>query len=85
MREFLVFNPLDFGFKWTEDGWYTFDHKAAHRAAMSARNAAAKRAKKMGRTVRCSTSSNQLMSKGGIGSGNPHIELIVNVYRLEVL
>jgi hypothetical protein len=84
MSEQYAFNPLDYGFRWTDDGWYTFDNKNAHHAAMSARNAAAKRARAQGRKVRCSTSSNQLMSKGGIGSGFPHIELIVNVYRMDV-
>ena len=76
-----TFNPLDFGFEWT-DGWYRFDHKAAHKAALAARNREAKRLRGMGYAVRCFTHRNQLMSMGGIGSGHPHIQQVVSVYGL---
>ena len=78
------FNPVQYGFKWTED-WYEFAHKAAHRQALADRNAEAKRLRKAGHVVRVSTDRNQLMSRGGIGSGNPHIELLVSVYSLDVV
>ena len=80
------FNPINYGFEWTKDGWYDFDHKAAHKAARQARDAAAKSLRRtLGKkAVTCHTNSNQLMSRGGIGSSKPHIEVIVNVYRLTV-
>jgi len=77
------FNPTNYGFNFTAD-WYEFDSKAAHKAAMKARNAEAKRLRKLGHKVLCSTNGGQLMSKGGIGSGKPHIELFVSVYHLTV-
>jgi len=78
------FNPLHFGFTWTSDGWYEFDHVATHKAARAARDAEARRLRKAGHKVRCWTNNNQLVSQGGIGSGKPHIELIVSVYGLTV-
>jgi len=78
------FNPLHFGFNWTSDGWYDFDHTSAHKAARAARDTEARRLRKAGHKVRCWTTSGQLVSQGGIGSGKPHIELIVSVYGLTV-
>ena len=77
------FNPINFGFTFTAD-WYDFDSKAAHAAARKARNDEAKRLRKLGHKVLCHTNGKQLMSRGGIGSGKPHIEVIVSVYRLTV-
>ena len=79
------FNPLHYGFAWTTDGWYTFDHTAAHKAAKADRDSEARRLRKAGHKVRCSVAKNNLMSQGGIGSGKPHIELSVDVYRLTVI
>jgi hypothetical protein len=76
-----IFSPLDYGFTWT-DGWYTFDYKAAHAAALKARNAEAKRLRAAGKQVVTFALPDQLMSRGGIGSGYPHIELHVNCYGL---
>ena len=76
-----TFNPIDYGFEWTEDGWYSFDENA-RKEALRARNKEAKRLREQGYNVRCFTLSNQLMSKGGIGSGRPHIQLVVSVYGL---
>ena len=75
-----VFNPIDYGFSFTDDGWYSWDRKAAHKAALAARNAEARRLKKMGKRVQTFSSANQLISRGGIGSGHPHIEEVVTVY-----
>lgn len=85
------FNPIDFCFKWTEAsdslnpndlGWYEWDRKKAHSEALKARNARAKQLKKDGYTVTTFTLSNQLVTRGGIGSGHPQIEAIVNCYYL---
>jgi hypothetical protein len=76
------FNPINYGFRWTAD-WYEFDSKAAHKAAMKARNARAKELKARGIAVRKSTNGGQLITRGGIGSGHPQIENIVSVYRLD--
>ena len=86
-----TFNPIDYGFRWTpatdQDpmGWYEYDGKPAERAALKARNAEAKRLEKLGHTVKKSSLGKQLISRGGIGSGRPHIELVVPVYALTVV
>lgn len=76
------FSPVRFGFEWTSDGWYKFDREAASKAAMSARRKRAKELKAKGWTVRNWTLSNQRVTLGGIGSGNPEITQIVSVYML---
>jgi hypothetical protein len=79
-----TFNPIHFGFHWTDDGsWYEWDRDAAHKAAQRERNLAAKCLRQAGRKVRCFNTPNQLMSKGGIGSGKTHVEFVVTVYGLE--
>lgn len=78
-----TFNPVDYHFAWEGD-WYKWDRKAAHRDALRERNAAAKEYRKQGFRVRCFTLSGQLISRGGIGSGRPHIQLLANVYGLNV-
>jgi len=79
------FNPLDYCFAWTPDGWYQWDYKAAHKAALSDRNAKARSLRAQGKRVKCSSSPNALMSRGGIGSGHPHLEFYVTVYHLDVM
>lgn len=74
-----VFNPVNYTFKWTED-WYEWDRDAAHKAALKARNDEAKKLKAVGRRVGKYSTRDQLISKGGIGSGKPHISLVVNCY-----
>ena len=76
------FRPIHFGFTWTDDGWYRFDHNAAHKAAFLARNARARQLRRSGKKVRMWMLKGQLVSQGGIGSGHPHIELVVTVYCL---
>lgn len=74
-----AFNPVDYGFVWTDD-WYLFDHKYAHSCALKARNIAVKALRKSGYKVTNFTLRGQKITKGGIGSGHPEITLIVNVY-----
>ena len=78
----MVFDPTSFHFFWTNDGWYTFDSRAGRKAAIAERRRRALELKAQGYKVRLSTLSDQLISKGGIGSGRPHIELVVNCYML---
>lgn len=78
----LMFNPINYGFEFTPDGWYKFDRKAAHKAALSARNAKAKELRKVGKRVVLFTLADQLITRGGIGSGHPQIENVVSVYGL---
>jgi hypothetical protein len=75
-----TFSPIDYGFRWTSDDWYEYDGKEAERTALRERNAFAKRLKAEGRRVRKGSLGKQLVSMGGIGSGKPHIELVVPVY-----
>lgn len=79
-----TFNPLDYGFRWTSD-WYEYDGKEAEKKARQARDAEARRLKKNGEQVKKFSLGKQLVSRGGIGSDHPHIELIVPVYGLNVL
>lgn len=74
-----IFNPASYTFEWTED-WYKWDRTEAHKAALKARNAEAKRLKTLGFEVQKCSLQNQLMSMGGAGSNKPHISLVVNCY-----
>ena len=76
-----TFNPLDYGFRWTCE-WYVYDGKPAEKAALAARNAMARHLRKEGRTVHTGSLGKQLVTKGGIGTGRPQIELIVPIYTL---
>lgn len=77
------YNPVDYTFEWADD-WYKWDYKEAHKQARKARNEAAKDLRSQGHMVRVFTLKDQRVTKGGIGSGRSHIDLIVNVYYLEV-
>lgn len=74
-----TYSPMDYTFQWTED-WYTFDTTEGKRLALAARKAEMARLKREGWTVKPFSLGQQLISRGGIGSGRPHIELVVNVY-----
>ena len=78
-----VYNPANYNFTWT-DGWYAWDSKAAHKAALSARNAKVKELRAAGRIVRPFTLSGQLITRGGIGSGKPEITMFCSCYGLNV-
>lgn len=75
-----TFNPMDYGFSWTADGWYAWDRKAGHSAALKARNTEVKRLRATGFRCFKSSSAGQLITRGGIGSGHPQIEAVVTVY-----
>ncbi|KKW13352.1 MAG: hypothetical protein UY48_C0002G0043 [Candidatus Gottesmanbacteria bacterium GW2011_GWB1_49_7] len=77
------FNPADYCFQWTTDGWYEWDRKAAHKAALQARNARAKELRQRFAKVQCSTLPDQLITRGGIGSGRPEIDMGVSVYMVD--
>ena len=79
-----TFNPANFEFAWT-DGWYTWDRKAAHSAALKARNTEAKRLQAQGKRVIKSSLPGQIITRGGIGSGHPEIDLCVTVYMVEAV
>lgn len=70
------------GFVWSGD-WYAMSETNAQ--ALARRNARAVELKRAGYRVRKSTSAGQLLSFGGIGSGRPHIEVVVNVYRIDAV
>lgn len=79
------FNPVDYHFRWTAD-WYEWDSASAHKDARQARDAEAKRLRAAGYAVRVSAISGQLITRGGIGSDHPEIEIshVVTVYRLDL-
>jgi len=74
-----VFCGSDFGFRWTDD-WYEYDGLPAEKAARQARDKFAKDLKTHGERPRKGTLGTQLISKGGIGSGRPHIEFHTKCY-----
>lgn len=80
----IFINPIDYGFEWTDDGWYSFDRKSSTSKALKARNATAKQLTAQGKNVRCWSMPNQLITRGGIGSGKPQIQVIVNVFCINV-
>ena len=77
-----TFNPIDFGFEWLEDGWYSWDSVEAHMRARKARDEYARNVKPICQSVRKSSTPNQLMTRGGIGSGYPQIEEVVTAYHV---
>ncbi len=46
-----AYNPIDYHFKWTDDGWYEWNSVAAHKAARQARDAAARALQRSGHQV----------------------------------
>lgn len=80
-----TFNPANYHFEWTPDGWYSWDREAAHKAALQARNAYAKSLKAQGRRVTKSSMAGQLITRGGIGSGHPQIEMFCTVYTVSAV
>jgi len=77
-----TFNPINYGFEFTADGWYKFDRKDATAKARKARDTEARELKAEGYTVRKWSEPNQLITRGGIGSGHPQIEEVVTVFGL---
>jgi len=78
-----IFSPLAYGFYWVGD-WYSFDSEVCHQHAFRARNNMAKQLRKDGGVVTLFSLKNQLVSRGGIGTPHPHIELVITVYGLNV-
>ena len=78
-----AFSPIKHGFSWTADGWYCWDSKAGHKAALKARNALAKKLASEGHKVKKWCLPGQLVTVGGVGSNRPEIDQIVTVYMLE--
>ena len=86
------FNPVDYGFKWIEQiirandgvdyGWYEFNSLDAHELAKQKRDERAKELKSSGHKIVKHTLKNQLITRGGIGSGHPEISVIVTVYEV---
>ena len=80
-----IYNPIDYCFKWTDDDrMYEWDRTEAHKQARAARNKRAKELRAKGKHVTSFSLSGQLISRGGIGSGNPHCDFIVTAYGLNV-
>lgn len=75
---------VDYGWEWIDGGrWYKWDYTAGNKAAKVARDAEAKRLKAEGYTVRKSSQTGNLISRGGIGSGKAHIEVYCSSYTLD--
>lgn len=80
----LAFCSVDYCFSWT-DTWYTWDEKEARKQAYAARNAKAKSLRDEGKTVVKWSNRDQLVRRGGIGTGHPEIDLFCNVFMLDVM
>jgi len=79
------FAATNYCFAWTADGWYEWDSEKAHKEAQAERNREAAAVVKEGRKVKKWSNRGCLMSKGGIGSGKPHIELVCTVYGFNII
>jgi hypothetical protein len=75
-----IFNPVDYYFEWTDDGWYEWDRRAAHTMALKDRNKKVRELRGKGHKVSVFSLSGQLITKGGIGTGKPQVEFVVNCY-----
>lgn len=79
------FNPVDFRFQWTQDGWYEWDSAGARSDAMRARNAQARAWTKAGHKVRKWSVAGQRITRGGIGTPNPEVDFIVTVFGCSIV
>lgn len=81
-----LFSGVETFFRWTTEAdgstWYQFDEDAARKHALRERNRRARELERAGYTVRKFSLGKQLRSKGGIGSGKPHIEFLSTCYGL---
>lgn len=77
-----TFNPADYNFEWISWNDYRWNRKAAHKAALRARNDEVRRLRREGYTVTTFSLRDQIVSKGGIGSTRAHVEFCVNCYGL---
>mgnify|MGYP001562560384 CR=1 FL=1 len=75
----ITFNPIDYSFAWTDD-WYVFDEEVGSSKAIEACNFAYAKLKSLGKNPKRFTMQNQLMKRGGVGTGNPQIEIFVTIY-----
>ena len=76
-----TFNPVDFGdFRWTDDNWYSWNQSAGQLEARRARDAKATILRKAGHQVRKFSLRNQVISRGGVGSGHSHVTFVVTVF-----
>jgi len=73
------FNPVDYFFTWTED-WFEWDFVRAEQKARQDANELYFRLRRERKNPRKRTLKNQLITRGGIGSGHPQIEQIVDVF-----
>lgn len=84
-----IFNPADYCFEWTDPkpsetfGWYKWDYEQAHKQAKAARDTLAKELRKTCKHVKCSSNSHSLITRGGIGTGKPQIEILQTSYYVD--
>jgi len=78
MMKQVSYSGAEFGFKWTDDRW---DQEVGERAARKERDMDARRLRSDGWTVRCSSLAS-LITRGGIGTGHPEIQLWTKTYVL---
>jgi hypothetical protein len=83
-----IFNPADYTFEWTVPtaadpmGWYKWDRTESHRFALRDRNQCAVSLRENGYNPVLFSLRDQLITRGGIGSGHPEISLVVTCYGL---
>jgi hypothetical protein len=77
------FDGVDEHFKWTEDGWYTWDSVAAKKTALASRLKRKHELVQQGFQVKFYNLGAQLRRKGGIGTNYPDIEFLTGGFYLE--
>lgn len=75
-----ITDAVDIGFAFDGAGWYEIT--ATDKDALKFRNKVASLLRKMGIRVSGFSLGSQLRTKGGIGTGQPHIEQVVTAYGL---
>lgn len=84
----VIYNPADYEFEWIspspEDpmGWYRWNRMEAKRLALRDRNKNAKLLSENDYNPIKFSLRDQLITRGGIGSGHPEIAMVVTVYGL---
>lgn len=78
------FDGIKEHFKWTEDGWYTWDEKAARKTALANRKARIKELRAQGKTVTPFNLGTQLRTLGGIGTDKPQIEILTGGFWINI-
>jgi hypothetical protein len=82
----ILFNPAFYEFKWTDDNWYRWDKRTAHRMAKMERDTLLKKFLREGSLVKAFDRKNQEVVLGGeVGGNKLSVTASVTVYGIKFL